>query len=93
MVSDPHFVADIQRELMSMQQWKNPGLQAVINMAWALTLRAISQYSNIQGEPSSLVTTMFIETSPFVNTEGLVTVNTEELIASHICFRIIYTFV
>ncbi|KAK3098344.1 hypothetical protein FSP39_018633 [Pinctada imbricata] len=44
LMSENGYVTEIHKELMSSSQWANPGLKAVLQFAWALTLRQLSQY-------------------------------------------------
>jgi len=52
-VTDSTFVVDIHKELYSdpdsSHSVNNPGLKAVLQFVWGLTLRALSQYPSIQG--------------------------------------------
>ena len=48
-ITDDQFVPDIHREILALHKWTNPALKAVTQFAWAITLRALSQYPSIQG--------------------------------------------
>ena len=48
-VADDQYIPDLHREIESLHQWTNPGMKAVVQFTWAVTLRSISQYSNAQG--------------------------------------------
>ena len=50
-ISDDQYVPDLHTEIVSMHQWTNPGLKAIAQFTWAVTLRTLSQYSNAQGTP------------------------------------------
>lgn len=43
-ISDATYRADVHREICSVTPWANPGLKAVVQFAWALTLHRLSQY-------------------------------------------------
>jgi len=55
--SDPNYIADIHKELRDGSPWKLPGLQAVVQFAWGVMLRQLSQYPIAAG----LLTFMLIE--------------------------------
>ncbi|CAH2276623.1 nuclear pore complex Nup205 [Pelobates cultripes] len=42
-LTEKQYIAAIHTRLQDSQQWKSPGLQATVRLAWALTLRAVSQ--------------------------------------------------
>ncbi|KAM8974449.1 nuclear pore complex protein Nup205 isoform 2-T2 [Pelodytes ibericus] len=42
-LTDKQYIAAIHNRLQDTQPWKTPGLQATVRMAWALTLRSLSQ--------------------------------------------------
>ena len=48
-MADDQYIPDLHREIVSLHQWTNPGMKAVVQFTWAVTLRSISQYSNAQG--------------------------------------------
>ncbi|KAI4886720.1 hypothetical protein NFI96_014775 [Prochilodus magdalenae] len=43
LVTEKQYVSAVHSRLMDGQPWKLPGLQAVVRLAWALSLRALSQ--------------------------------------------------
>ena len=47
-IADESFIPDINREIISDHKWTNAGIKSLIQFAWALTLRALSQYPNVQ---------------------------------------------
>ncbi|CAH1799487.1 unnamed protein product [Owenia fusiformis] len=44
-LSDPSYIPAIHKELTSNQAWANPGLKAIAQFAWGLSLRVLSQHS------------------------------------------------
>ncbi len=43
LLTEKQYVAAVHSRLVEGQAWKLPGLQAVVQLAWALSLRAVSQ--------------------------------------------------
>lgn len=43
LLTEKQYVAAVHNRLVEGQAWKLPGLQAVVQLAWALSLRAVSQ--------------------------------------------------
>uniref|UniRef100_A0A8C5QUY0 Nucleoporin 205 n=1 Tax=Leptobrachium leishanense TaxID=445787 RepID=A0A8C5QUY0_9ANUR len=50
-LTEKQYIAAIHTRLQDSQQWKSPGLQATVRLAWALTLRAVSQLLEVTGIP------------------------------------------
>lgn len=46
-ISDATYRQDVHREICSITPWANPGLKAVVQFAWALTLHRLSQYLDL----------------------------------------------
>ncbi|XP_013384593.1 nuclear pore complex protein Nup205 [Lingula anatina] len=46
--TDDTYVTTLHQDIMSDQAWENPGLKAVVQFAWAQTLRKLSQQTNGQ---------------------------------------------
>lgn len=42
--SDPSYIGDIHKELRDGSPWKQTGQQAVVQFAWGVMLRQLSQY-------------------------------------------------
>ncbi|KAF4793835.1 hypothetical protein TURU_106138 [Turdus rufiventris] len=47
LLAERQYIATIHTRLQESQPWKLPGLQATVRLAWALTLRGISQFSDV----------------------------------------------
>ncbi|KAJ7404622.1 hypothetical protein WISP_144362 [Willisornis vidua] len=47
LLAERQYIATIHTRLQESQPWKLPGLQATVRLAWALTLRGISQLSDV----------------------------------------------
>ncbi|XP_074867342.1 nuclear pore complex protein Nup205 [Carettochelys insculpta] len=47
LLTERQYIATIHTRLQESQPWKLPGLQATVRLAWALTLRGISQLSDV----------------------------------------------
>ncbi|WAR08423.1 NU205-like protein, partial [Mya arenaria] len=47
--SDPAYIQDIHKELRDGSAWAVPGLRAVVQLAWGVTLRQLSQYPQAAG--------------------------------------------
>ncbi|XP_030322629.1 nuclear pore complex protein Nup205 isoform X3 [Calypte anna] len=47
LLTERQYIATIHTRLQDSQPWKLPGLQATVRLAWALTLRGISQLSDV----------------------------------------------
>ena len=50
LTSDPTYVPSVHKEILSTKKWSNFGLRALLQFAWAVSLRSLSQYSVAQGE-------------------------------------------
>ncbi|KAG8138021.1 hypothetical protein E2320_003954 [Naja naja] len=47
LLTDRQYIAAIHTRLQESRPWKLPGLQATVRLAWALTLRGISHFSDV----------------------------------------------
>lgn len=43
-ISDPSYLIEVHREMVSVSAWANTGLKASVQFAWAMLLRQLSQY-------------------------------------------------
>lgn len=49
LLTERQYIGAIHSRLQDSQAWKLPGLQATVRLAWALTLRGVSQLSDVTG--------------------------------------------
>lgn len=56
MLTERQYVSAVHSRLMDTQPWKLPGLQAVCRLAWALSLRVLSQLPQGSGKTSISIT-------------------------------------
>lgn len=54
LLTERQYVSAVHNRLMDGQPWKLPGLQAVCRLAWALSLRVLSQLPQGSGKASYL---------------------------------------
>lgn len=50
LLTERQYIAAIHTRLQESRPWKLPGLQATVRLAWALTLRGISHFSDVTGK-------------------------------------------
>lgn len=70
-ITDEQYIPDLNREIVSMHQWSNPGLKAIVQFTWAITLRTMSQYPNVQGEMSVLLSLVVWKKKPTKQNKSL----------------------
>ena len=63
-MSEDGYIKDVHKELTSSAPWANPGLKAMAQLSWALTLRQLSQYYTSTGKHNWLNTYLCVFNRP-----------------------------
>ena len=50
MLLDENYVTDVHREIITSHKWNDVHMRSVVQFAWSMTLRGLSQYPNVQGK-------------------------------------------